>query len=201
MHTKENQEQHLSAEQGLALLKLARVTLKNQLRKTKQKLDPETRKLLSQARLENRQGVFVTLQQNQSLRGCIGNLSGDKSILEGVKENTLNAALKDTRFAPVSPQDLDQIRIEISVLSEPKEMEYEEPEDLVQGLRPKVDGVIVQKDWAKATFLPQVWEQLPDPGKFLGQLCRKAGLAADAWKTEKLKVLTYQVQHFQESPA
>lgn len=201
MHTKENQEQHLSAEQGLALLKLARVTLKNQLRKTKQKLDPETRKLLSQTTLENRQGVFVTLQQNQSLRGCIGNLSGDKSILEGVKENTLNAALKDPRFAPVSPQDLDQIGIEISVLSEPKEMEYEEPEDLVQGLRPKVDGVIVQKDWAKATFLPQVWEQLPDPGKFLGQLCRKAGLAADAWKTEKLKVLTYQVQHFQESPA
>lgn len=147
--------------------------------------------------LEIECGTFVTLKINGQLRGCIGNLEAAGTIYEGVKRNAICAALHDYRFSPVSPDELKKIHIDISILSQPQIMEYEDSDDLLRKLRPGVDGVIIQMGRASATFLPQVWEQLPQPEQFLGHLCTKAGLAATAWR-DSLLVKTYQVQCFAE---
>jgi AmmeMemoRadiSam system protein A len=98
----------------------------------------------------------------------------------------------------LSLSELDLVSIEVSILSEPLPLHYREAADLLKKIRPNIDGVILRKGIASATFLPQVWEQLPQPQDFLTQLCLKAGLAADAWQQSKLEVSTYQVQHFEE---
>ena len=94
--------------------------------------------------------------------------------------------------------ELDQTEIEVSILTEPRPLEYRNGQDLTRKLRINVDGVIIRQGHASATFLPQVWEQLPRPEKFLSHLCLKAGLPSDAWKNPELEVLTYQVQYFEE---
>jgi AmmeMemoRadiSam system protein A len=93
---------------------------------------------------------------------------------------------------------LDQIDIEISILTAPQPLDYTDSVDLLSKLRTDIDGVIIRHGGASATFLPQVWEQLPRKEDFLNHLCQKAGLASDMWRTSKLKVLTYQVQYFDE---
>jgi AmmeMemoRadiSam system protein A len=143
-------------------------------------------------------GTFVTLKQRGQLRGCIGNLSSSDPLAEGVRRNAVNAAFHDPRFAPLTEGELDQVVIEVSVLTEPRPLEFSDPQDLLRKLRPNVDGVILRQGYASATFLPQVWEQLPKKEDFLGHLCLKAGLPRDAWKRSPLEVSTYQVQHFEE---
>jgi AmmeMemoRadiSam system protein A len=118
--------------------------------------------------------------------------------LAGVKRNANNAAFHDPRFAPLKANELDQADIEISILTEPQALEYRGSKDLLAKLRPHVDGVILRKGAASATFLPQVWEQLPKPDQFLSNLCRKAGLSADTWEKTQLEISTYQVQYFEE---
>ncbi|HOJ15372.1 MAG TPA: AmmeMemoRadiSam system protein A, partial [Deltaproteobacteria bacterium] len=135
------------------------------------------------------------------LRGCIGTLEARESILEGIRRNAINAAFKDPRFPPLGKDELARVRIEVSVLTEPKPLPYKDPDDLVRKLRPGVDGVIIRKGWATATFLPQVWEQLEDPREFLSHLCLKAGLDAQAWERGGLEVETYQVQCLEEAEA
>jgi len=93
---------------------------------------------------------------------------------------------------------LDRTEIEVSILTEPLLLEFLDCQDLIQNLHVNVDGVIIRKGHASATFLPQVWEQLPKPEEFLSHLCMKAGLASDAWKDPEVEVLTYQVQYFEE---
>lgn len=143
-------------------------------------------------------GTFVTLKIDGQLRGCIGNLASNESLVSGVRRNAINAAFHDPRFAPLSAAELDLVEIEISILTEPKPMEYHDSADLLKKLRPNVDGVTISAGHTSATFLPQVWEQLPKPQEFLSHLCMKAGLSADAWKNRKLEVSTYQVQYFEE---
>jgi AmmeMemoRadiSam system protein A len=143
-------------------------------------------------------GTFVTLKIQGQLRGCIGNLTSTESIIDGVKRNAINAAFHDPRFAPLSNQELEQTKIEVSVLTEPEPLTFHDGEDLLKKLRVNVDGVIIRKGRASATFLPQVWEQLPRPEDFLSHLCLKAGLSSDAWKSSELDVMTYQVQYFEE---
>jgi AmmeMemoRadiSam system protein A len=118
--------------------------------------------------------------------------------LDGVKRNAVNAAFHDPRFSPLSKDDLDRTEIEISILSEPQPLAFRDGQDLIKKLRAHVDGVIIRKGQASATFLPQVWEQLPAAEEFLTHLCRKAGLPSDAWQNPELEVLTYQVQYFEE---
>ena len=115
-----------------------------------------------------------------------------------MQHNALNAAFHDPRFAPLSEQEFDRVRIEVSVLTAPRPLAFADGEDLVRKLRPKLDGVIVRKGYTSATFLPQVWEQLPRAEDFLSHLCLKAGLARDAWKHPGLEVSAYQVQYFEE---
>jgi AmmeMemoRadiSam system protein B/AmmeMemoRadiSam system protein A len=191
--------QLLAPEKGQVLVKLARSTLRE---KFGLPLPPSEadrmRSALSDASFQARCGTFVTLKHNGQLRGCIGSLSASDPLAEGVRRNAINAAFNDPRFSPLTQTELGQVEIEVSVLTEPQPLPFSDPEDLLRRLRPNVDGVIIRQGYANATFLPQVWEQLPKKEDFLGHLCLKAGLPRDAWKRGKLEVSTYQVQYFEE---
>jgi hypothetical protein len=191
--------QLLAPEKGQVLVKLARSTL---MEKFGLPIAPSEadrmRSALSDASFQARCGTFVTLKHKGQLRGCIGNLSATDPLAEGVRRNAINAAFHDPRFAPLTEKELGQIEIEVSVLTESQPLAFNDPEDLLRKLRPNVDGVIIRQGYASATFLPQVWEQLPKKEDFLGHLCLKAGLPRDAWKRGQLEVSTYQVQYFEE---
>jgi AmmeMemoRadiSam system protein A len=138
------------------------------------------------------------LHQHGELRGCIGSLVAEEPLVEDVRRNAKNAAFRDPRFSPLNSGELDEVDIEVSVLTDPVPLDYKDGADLAARLRPNIDGVIISQGRARATFLPQVWEQLPEPADFLAHLCRKAGLPMDAWQDGSLAVSTYQVQCFSE---
>ncbi len=141
---------------------------------------------------------FVTLTSRGDLRGCIGALEAYQPLAQDVREHALAAALDDYRFNPVQPGELGGIRIEVSRLTAPLPLEYGSPEDLLAKLRPHVDGVILKDGSRRATFLPQVWEQLPDPQEFLTHLCAKMGAPQSLWRKKHLDVFIYQVEEFHE---
>ncbi len=142
-------------------------------------------------------GTFVTLKIDGRLRGCIGNIEPKGPIPESVKRNAVQAAFHDPRFPALTREEARRMTIEVSVLTKPEPLEYKEPADLLRSVRKGVDGVIIQKGHGRATYLPQVWEQLPKKERFLSRLCMKAGLSSDAWQKEDLEVFTYQVRHFE----
>jgi AmmeMemoRadiSam system protein A len=142
--------------------------------------------------------TFVTLTKRGELRGCIGALEAHQPLVEDVREHAVAAALQDYRFPPVQQEEISDIGIEISRLTTPQPLEYTGPDDLVSHLRPGVDGVVIRDGFRRATFLPQVWEKIPDPRVFLSYLCQKMGESPDLWMHKKLEVLTYQVEEFQE---
>jgi hypothetical protein len=142
---------------------------------------------------------FVTLTEaDGELRGCIGALEAYQPLVYDVREHAAAAAVEDYRFPPVRPDEVNGLKIEISRLTPATALEYATPADLALLLRPGVDGVILRDGGRRATFLPQVWEKLPRVEDFLGQLCRKMGAPADAWRARRLEVLTYQVEEFHE---
>jgi AmmeMemoRadiSam system protein B/AmmeMemoRadiSam system protein A len=148
--------------------------------------------------VREKRGCFVTLHKNGQLRGCIGTIVPEERLCDCVKENALNAAFRDPRFSPLSRKELDQVVIEISVLTMPREIHFSSAEDLKRQLRPGLDGVILSQGWHRATYLPQVWEQLPNKEDFLENLCQKASLHRNAWKDPKIKVEVYQAIVFSE---
>jgi AmmeMemoRadiSam system protein A len=182
----------LTNDQGSRLLKLARAAIDNKLGG-----DSHVPRIADPSLLTNR-GTFVTLKLNSQLRGCIGNIEPVKSICGGVCDNAVNAAFYDHRFAPLSDEEFKKIDISISVLSKAKKLSYSDENDLIAKLRPYKDGVILRQGSAGATFLPQVWEQLPDVEQFLTHLCRKAGLSENCWRDGDVEILVYQVQSFIE---
>lgn len=201
MHNPTDKGQLLTPEQGAALVALARQTLARHFGKTIAPAD--TRRLeprLADQALQACGGTFVTLKIDNQLRGCIGSLSATTPIVAGVRDNALNAAFHDPRFSPLGETELEALRIEVSVLTDPIPLTYSDPADLLSRIRPGIDGVILKKGSASATFLPQVWEQLPQPEPFLSHLCMKAGLPAGAWRDGNLEVRVYQVQYFEEAP-
>jgi AmmeMemoRadiSam system protein A len=141
---------------------------------------------------------FVTLTKHGELRGCIGSLEARRPLALDVRENAMGSALRDPRFPPVRPEELDDLHVEISVLSAPQPLSYDGLDNLIARLRPGVDGVVIERGWHRATFLPQVWEKLPDPRQFLERLCYKAGLSPDTYDHPDLDVYTYQVEEFEE---
>ena len=141
---------------------------------------------------------FVTLTKHGQLRGCIGSLEPRRPLAMDVRENAVNAAMSDPRFPPVRPEELDDLQVEVSVLSVPELLDYDGPDDLIAKLHPEVDGVVIERGWNRATFLPQVWEKLPDPHQFLEHLCIKAYLPSDSYRRPGLKVYTYRVEKFEE---
>ena len=142
---------------------------------------------------------FVTLTLDDTLRGCIGALEVSRPLAEDVWQHAYAAALHDHRFPPVSTEEVGSILIEISVLGLSTPIEYKSGDDLLSALRPGIDGVIVQHQKKRATFLPQVWKRIPTPSNFLSMLCEKAGLHTDHWKTGNLFVHIYEVESFKEN--
>jgi len=143
---------------------------------------------------------FVTLHRKSDgqLRGCIGALEAYQPLVKDVQYHAVAAALEDYRFPPVTISEIHDLHIEISRLTAPFNLKYDNPQELPGLLRPGVDGVILKDGFRKATFLPQVWEQLPDPEDFLAHLCRKMGDRPDRWKIKLLDVSIYQVEEFHE---
>ena len=150
------------------------------------------------AELREKRGVFVTLTGNGNLRGCIGHLVPIQPLYLDVIDNAVNSAFDDPRFNPLDADELENIKIEISVLSLPEPLEYKDAADLLNKLVPLKHGVILKKGFYQATYLPQVWEDLSDKELFLSSLCQKAGLYPDEWKTAHPDIQVYTVEKFEE---
>ena len=151
------------------------------------------------AHLRQKKGAFVTLTKGGQLRGCIGDIFPEEPLVQAVINNARNAAIRDPRFSPVMPDELGDIAIEVSVLSVPKLLPFSSPEDLLAKLHPNVHGVVLRVGGSRATFLPQVWEQLPGKVDFLSHLSAKAGRAPSAWRDPGTEVQTYTAEAFEES--
>lgn len=178
------------------LLRLARTTLESAVRG--EKLPPLELSRLPPA-LRTAGASFVTLTIHGQLRGCIGALEPYQPLAADVREHAVAAALEDTRFPPVSPAELPRLLIEISRLTPPQALPYTDVQDLLSRLCPGIDGVILRDGKRRGTFLPQVWEQLPDKAEFLSRLCQKMGAPSSAWRSKHLEVQIYQVEEFHES--
>ena len=176
------------------LLKLARSAIAAQLKKEEMIDRPEP---VSPVLEENR-GCFVTLHKRSMLRGCIGTIEPIKPLVKAVEENAVNAAFRDPRFPPLTEAELSEIDIEISVLTVPEVLEYEDGADLKAKLSPGIHGVILSQGWHQATFLPQVWKQLPDTHAFLDHLCQKGGIGPECWRKGDVVVKTYKAEYFSE---
>ena len=120
-------------------------------------------------------------------------------LYKAIMDNAQNAAFRDPRFPPVDADELGTIEIEISVLTVPQPLHFQSPQDLLDRLQPHKDGVILQIGRYSATYLPQVWEQIPDKVAFMNSLSRKAGCPRDAWRDSNASVLIYGVEAFKES--
>lgn len=189
--------ENLAAAERKFLLELARETLA---RVTAEDNLPEVAAEDLPPKLREKKACFVTLTKNGALRGCIGHLTALEPLYEAVAENARNAALRDPRFPPVAPDELDQIKIEISVLTEPQPLAFSSPDDLLNKLHLNEDGVLLHIGPRMATFLPQVWAQIPDKVEFLGHLSRKAGCDPSAWRGNDVSVSIYHVECFEEEP-
>lgn len=184
----------LSQQEGDYLLKLARATIEERFTGVSVELKaPEKNGCLQDDR-----ATFVTLKKRGQLRGCIGCLLPIETVEKSIRSNAINAAFHDHRFSPLTRSELDDIEIDISILTPPVKLEFRDGNDLLAKLKPGVDGVILKAGARRATFLPQVWEQLPTGELFLAHLCRKAGLPPDYWENEPLEIEIYHVQSFEE---
>ncbi|MBI1394948.1 MAG: AmmeMemoRadiSam system protein B [Betaproteobacteria bacterium] len=141
---------------------------------------------------------FVTLTREGALRGCIGSLEAHRPLVDDVKNNARSAAFLDPRFRPLSLREFDGIRVEVSVLSAQEPVAFSSEPELLSRLRPGVDGLVLEYAGHRGTFLPQVWDSLPDPAAFLGHLKRKAGLPADFWASD-VRVSRYTVEKWCET--
>jgi AmmeMemoRadiSam system protein A len=185
----------LTADEKKTLLRMAREALENGVRgKSLPALDQATLTPVLRANGAS----FVTLTIRGLLRGCIGALEPYQPLYKDVREHAIAAALEDYRFPPVRPEDLAKIEVEVSRLTLSQPLTYTTPEDLLAKLRPGVDGVILKDGSHRATFLPQVWEKIPDKAEFLSHLCQKMGANSDLWQRKHLEVLVYQVEEFHE---
>ena len=179
----------------MLLLRLAREAIQSTL-KGKDPVTPQLHTL--PPKLQEEGASFVTLTIREQLRGCIGSLVAHRPLAIDVQQNALAAAFNDPRFPPLSETELSSLHIEISILSKPQPLAFENSEDLLKKLRPEIDGVVLEQGFHRATFLPQVWEQLSTTEEFLSHLCYKAGLPANAWRWPDITIKTYQVEKFEE---
>jgi AmmeMemoRadiSam system protein B/AmmeMemoRadiSam system protein A len=188
-------EQLLTKYEQETLLNLARQSIEIYLTEGKKPVVDGTQ--LTSA-LKNVQGCFTTLNKHHNLRGCIGDILPEQELYKCVVNNAINAAVNDPRFSQVTYDELNNIEIEVSVLTVPEKLEFSSGEDLKNKLRPMVDGVVLRRGLFKSTYLPQVWEQLPGKESFLSSLCRKGMMASDCWQDPSTEVSTYQAFIFEE---
>lgn len=141
--------------------------------------------------------TFVTLLREGRLRGCIGSLEASRPLADDVTHNARAAAFRDPRFDPLSAEEWPTTRVEVSLLAPAQALQFENEAELLAQLRPGEDGLILQWGHHRATFLPQVWESLPEKRQFLMELKRKAGLPQDFWEPG-LSVARYHVAKWRE---
>ena len=142
---------------------------------------------------------FVTLTIGGTLRGCIGSLEAWRPLGADVSANAVAAAFRDPRFPALSAAEYDRVAVEVSVLTAPEPVAFTSRDDLLAQLRPGVDGLILTARGRRGTFLPQVWDELPEPVDFLAHLLRKAGLPASYWGAD-VEIERYTVTAFHETP-
>ncbi|PIP02230.1 MAG: AmmeMemoRadiSam system protein A [Zetaproteobacteria bacterium CG12_big_fil_rev_8_21_14_0_65_54_13] len=177
-------------DKGRALLALARAAIASRLGLDGAK--PETTSYMHE-----QAASFVTIHKHGALRGCIGTLEPYRPLAADVEGNAMAAAFEDPRFPPLTRQEFPLIAIELSVLSPLQVMPVRDEADALSRLRPGVDGVVLRFGMNRATFLPQVWEQLPDPAQFMAHLKMKAGLPATFWDPG-IEICRYQVSKYYE---
>ena len=188
--------EHLTTEEQQILLHLAREAMTIRVQGGKL---PQLELASMPESLREDGASFITLTIGGELRGCVGALEPYQPLAEDVRMHAAAAALEDPRFAPVHERELSAIQIEVSRLTRPRALDYGDWTDLISQLRHQVDGIILRDGFGRrGTFLPQVWEKIPDPIEFLNHLCEKMGLKPDAWRTLHLDVYTYQVEEFHE---
>lgn len=175
---------------GHALLTLARNAIEEE-------FGMKPRTVTPHPKLAKPAATFVTLTQKGQLRGCIGSLEARRPLATDVAENAVAAAFSDPRFPPLRRGELEQMRIEVSLLETPRPLDFDDEEDALKQLCPGVDGLILNYGHHRATFLPQVWESLATPRVFLEHLKLKAGLPADFW-SPNVSLSRYGVQKWKE---
>lgn len=183
----------LNNEEKTLLLRLARLAIETQLEERPLVLSD----IGMTPKLQEKRATFVTLTIDGKLRGCIGDLVPEQALYLDVIENARSAAFDDPRFLPLAQPELEKTQIEISILGLPERLKYSSPADLIDYLAAKHLGVVLSKGAYRATFLPQVWEELPEPEQFLAHLCLKANLSPDEWQYG-VTIETYQVEKIQE---
>lgn len=179
-----------NTELGAALLRLARASIGEKLGKP---LPVDAR----HARLHEPGATFVTLTQGGQLRGCIGSLEAHRPLAQDVRENAQAAAFRDPRFTPLAVEEFEFTSVEVSLLTPAAPMAFRDEADFMAQLRPGVDGIVFQYGRHRSTFLPQVWESLPDSVQFMQQLKRKAGLPPNFWH-EEVCIARYEVTKWKE---
>jgi len=186
----------LTFEQKAQLLSIARESIQHGLT-AKHPLSIDHLQLSGE--LAELHGSFITLTKRGLLRGCVGAIEATRRLAQSVAINAFNAAFHDRRFSPLSAKEMNQIRIEISVLSRPEPIDIRTRQELLANLRPHEDGLLLKNDGQNATFLPKVWEKLPDPQQFVTQLMTKAGLPGDYW-SDSIRFYRYCTISFAEHP-
>ena len=188
-------EPALESVPGQLLLQIARTAISNVLGQALAQPEPG-----GQAAdvLQASGASFVTLNQQGQLRGCIGSLQAHRPLITDIQANAIAAALHDPRFAPLTLAELDVTAVEVSVLSPMQPLDFDSEEHALAQLRPGVDGVVFEFERHRSTFLPQVWEQLPNARQFMAHLKHKAGLAPDFW-TANVRLQRYTVRKFKET--
>lgn len=176
-----------SARRGPLLIGIAREAIASE-----RDFEPKT---WSEDWLRETGASFVTLKLDDELRGCIGTIDPRRALGDDVAANARAAAYRDPRFPPVSPAERERLEVEVSVLSPRVPMNVASEADALARLRPGIDGVYLEYGHARSTFLPQVWESLPDPVEFLAELKRKAGLPARFWHPD-IRLSRYTVEKF-----
>lgn len=187
----------ISEEEGKFLLKLARKSIEYYL--TYRSILPIDERDIPFDNLKRKGASFVTIETKYgNLRGCIGSIIPYRPLYEDVIHNAVSAAVSDPRFPPLTLEELPNVKIKVSVLTYPKPLIYKDWKDLLEKLKPFEDGVIIKYKNHSATFLPDVWEEIPEKELFLSHLCLKAGLPPDFWKTGLSEVYTYKTILFSE---
>jgi AmmeMemoRadiSam system protein A len=189
---------NLATPERRELLALARASIDSALSNSQPagKLAPFTATSLAPA-LNVRRSSFVTLRRGEELRGCCGTLEAPRPLAEDVWRNAWAAAFNDPRFPPLTAAEWPHLSLHLSLLTPPQQLEVATEDQLLALLRPSVDGLILESASGRATFLPAVWEQLPDPVQFVRQLKMKAGWPADYW-SERVRAYRYTTESFDE---
>lgn len=181
----------IPADAGTVLVPLARYAIEERLGLAGGRAEPTA------SWLDEPGATFVTLTKHGQLRGCIGSLEAWRGVGEDVASNARSAAFRDPRFPPVRADEVRDLRVEVSLLSPTAPLRFADEADAVAQLRPGVDGVVLSAAGRRGTFLPQVWEQLPEPAVFLAHLKRKAGLPTTYWD-EDVRLARYTVTKWTE---